>query len=75
MKTQKFNITKASSDMGTSFLNLIWNYYNDKDDIINYNISPNENKDMIATIEFKDEESENVFLQYLKREVQFEILK
>ena len=59
--------------MATTFLNLIWNYYTERDGIVTYSILPNESKEMIATIEFKNEEFENGFLESLNREVNYEL--
>lgn len=75
MKTKTFNITEASSDMVTTFLNLIWNYYNKKGGICNYAITPNENKEMIAIISFDDEEKMNNFISSLNREVKYKLVE
>jgi hypothetical protein len=75
METRTFNITAASSDMGTTFLNLIWNYYNEKGGICNYAITPNKDKEMIAIISFDDDEKMNNFMSILNREVKYKLVE
>ena len=65
----EYNLSLECVNMGSTFLNLIWNHYINRDGIINYLIEPNEDKEMIAKIIFKDEESKNKFDLSVFREI------